>query len=67
MIRSENNENIEYELNYRNYDLNEVDVRGYSPILLAANIGNRTLVQLLIKHGAAFSDKNRPANVHCDP
>ncbi|RWS01165.1 uncharacterized protein B4U79_16764 [Dinothrombium tinctorium] len=67
MIRSENNENIEYELNYRNYDLNEVDVRGYSPILLAANIGNRTLVKLLIKHGAAFSDEGRPEKVYCDP
>ncbi|RWR99357.1 hypothetical protein B4U79_07114, partial [Dinothrombium tinctorium] len=58
---------VEQELSSRKYDLNAVDIRGYSPILLAANEGNLLLIELLIKHGAAFNDKTRPENVHCDP
>ncbi|RWR99929.1 uncharacterized protein B4U79_19194 [Dinothrombium tinctorium] len=36
-------------------------------MVFAHSFGNRTLVKLLIKHGAAFNDESRPENVHWDP
>ncbi|RWS09566.1 hypothetical protein B4U79_03359 [Dinothrombium tinctorium] len=67
VIRSKDELFIEQQLASRKYDLNAVDIRGYSPILLAAIDGNQQLIELLIKQGAAFSDDCRPKDVHCDP
>ncbi|RWS01750.1 LmrCD-specific DARPin-like protein, partial [Dinothrombium tinctorium] len=67
VIGTRDKSKLKQQLKYGNFNLNEVDARGYSPILLAANQSNLSLIELLIKHGAAFNDKTRPENVHCDP
>ncbi|RWS16719.1 LmrCD-specific DARPin-like protein [Dinothrombium tinctorium] len=67
VIRDEEEEFIEEKIASGKYDLNAVDSHGYSPIFLAADDGNEFLIDLLVKHGAAFSDDCRPKDFPCDP
>ncbi|RWS01482.1 hypothetical protein B4U79_14435 [Dinothrombium tinctorium] len=58
---------LEDELASGLHNVNAVDKFGFSPILLAAWYGEKSLTKSLIKYGAIFSDESRPSGVPCDP